>query len=271
MKNFSSFLKKLKLKCIIIRLVRCGGHKTMKQDFYVNLLEGSFEDLNTSEFEQAVGRPQLTFMDPPDNEGRGYSGYDDKLSHDYYRCLLRQWTEKACRFTDGPVFVSIAERWVGEIEYLIRTNQVELIRRLYWHYTFGQNNKNSYSPCIRPMYWLNDPTIYPKEILVPSARQLKYNDKRANPAGKMPENMWEFPRTCGTFKERRKWHPTQHPEELIKRIILGHSKPDDTVFDPFIGSGTTALVCQATGRKCIGIDQSNFYLEKILEELANRK
>lgn len=235
----------------------------MKDKFYPKLIEGAFETIDP----QQIGKIQLTFLDPPDNEGRSYHDYKDKLSETHYTCLLRQWIDKACRITNGPVFVSIAEKWVGEVEHLIRDGHVSLVRRLYWHYTFGQNNKKSYSPCIRPIYWLNSPIIYPKEIYIPSARQEKYGDKRANPEGKMPSNVWDFPRVCGTFKERRKWHPTQHPEELMKRIILGHSKPGDTVLDPFIGSGTTALVCRATKRKCIGIDISDFYLSKIIEEL----
>jgi len=118
---------------------------------------------------------------------------------------------------------------------------------------------------------LNKNIIYPESIYVPSARQEKYGDKRANPKGKMPSNLWEFPRVCGTFKEKRAWHETQHPEALIKRIILGHSKPGDTVLDAFIGSGTTAIVCNELGnRNCVGIDQSQFYLDKIQEELNGR-
>ena len=56
----------------------------------------------------------------------------------------------------------------------------------------------------------------------------------------------------------------------MKRIILGHSRPGDAVLDPFVGSGTTAIVCQAINRNCIGIDQSQFYIEQIKEELDAR-
>lgn len=231
------------------------------------LICGHFENMKVPEIGHNI---KLSILDPPDNEGRAYDGYNDKLPEDYYKCLLRAWIDKACFVTDGPVFISIAEKWVGEIEHLIRTNKTRLIRRIYWHYNFGQNNKKSYSPCVRPIYWLNRGFIYPEEIYVPSARQQKYGDKRANAKGKMPSNLWEFPRVCGTFKERRSWHPTQFPEALIKRIILGHSQPGDTVLDPFIGSGTAAIVCQETGRNCVGIDQSQYYLDMIKKELGKR-
>jgi DNA modification methylase len=232
----------------------------------IRLIYEKFEDV----LPDNIGSVQLTFMDPPDCEGRSYNGYDDKMPDNEYVDLLIGWTRKACEITDGPVFLSVAEKWMNEIEELINRKTIKLIRRIVWHYTFGQNNKKSYSPCFRPIYWLNKNIIYPKEILVPSARQEKYGDKRANLSGKMPSNVWEFSRICGTFKERRKWHPTQFPEALMKRIILGHSKPGDTVLDPFVGSGTTAIVCQATNRNCVGIDQSQFYIEQIREELDAR-
>ena len=232
----------------------------------MELICGKFEDITPDQ----IGRVQLTFADPPDNEGRGYDGYDDKMKSYDYAFWLQYWTIKACEITDGPVFISVAEKWMNAVEQLIYYGRVKLIRRIFWHYTFGQNNKKSYSPCVRPIYWLNKNTIYPEEIYVPSARQEKYGDKRANPKGKMPSNLWEFSRVCGTFKERRAWHPTQHPEDLVRRIILGHSKPGDTVLDPFIGSGTTAYVCQETNRNCVGIEQSQFYIDKIKEELNER-
>lgn len=240
----------------------------MKNDFKLKLVKGQFEDMGS----KSLDTPKLTIMDPPDNQGRKYENYNDKLPADNYTRLLKIWIQKACHITDGPVFVSIAEKWVNEVEDLIWHGNVRLIRRLYWHYAFGQNNQKSYCPCIRPIYWLNSPIIFPENIRVPSARQEKYGDKRARAGGKMPENLWQFPRICGTFKERRNWHPTQHPEALIERIILGHSQPGDMILDPFIGSGSTALVCQALGnRGCTGIDISQHYLDMIRKELKKRE
>lgn len=208
-------------------------------------------------------------MDPPDNEKRKYNGYNDNLPVKKYIELLECWTRKACVVTSGPVFISIAERWVGEMEYIIKNNDLKLVQRIYWHYTFGQANKTRYTPSIRPIYWLNNGIIYDKKIRIPSDRILKYGDKRANPLGKLPDNLWEYSRVCGTFKERRKFHPTQHPESLIERIILGHSQEEDTVLDPFMGSGTTAIVCRRHNRNCVGIDVSNFYIEEVKKELCN--
>ena len=55
-------------------------------------------------------------------------------------------------------------------------------------------------------------------------------------------------------------HSTQKPEELLYRIILACSKPDDLILDPFLGSGTTATVAKKLGRHYIGIDQNKTYI-----------
>jgi len=124
---------------------------------------------------------------------------------------------------------------------------------------------------IKFLYWLNDKRIFPQRIRVPSARQVKYNDRRAKDGGKMPDNLWEFSRVCGTFREKRKWHPCQLPEQMIERIIFGHSNPGDTVLDPFVGSGTTLYCCDRLSRHVVGIDQSQLYLDKIREEREQRE
>jgi len=202
-------------------------------------------------------------MDPPDNEGRKYNGYEDNLPDNEYENLLNQWLNIACSITNGPVFISFSNKWTRQIENIIYENKIPLIQRIYWRYTFGQANKRRYAPSLRPIYWLNKDIIYDDKIRVPSDRIIKYKDKRANPLGKLPDNVWDFSRICGTFKERRSWHCTQHPEALIERIVLGHSKPEEVILDPFIGSGTTAIVCKKLNRNCIGIDVSQFYLDKI--------
>jgi site-specific DNA-methyltransferase (adenine-specific) len=214
---------------------------------------------------------KLCFLDPPDNEKRKYENYIDNLKTHEYVKLLEIWLNKACKITNGPVFFSCAEKWIGAIERIIWENQVQLIQRLWWRYNFGQDNRKRYSPCTRPIYWLNSPVIYPEAIKIPSDRQIKYKDKRAVKGGKMPPNIWDFSRICGTFKEKRKWHVTQHPEALVERIVAGHSLEGDCVLDGFIGSGTTAYVCQKLKRNCIGVDMSRFYLSKIEEEYRRRE
>ena len=71
--------------------------------------------------------------------------------------------------------------------------------------------------------------------------------------------------------KKEKWagpHPTQKPEELLRRIILACTKPGETVLDPFVGSGTTSVVAKSLGRNSIGIDNNKKYLEIAKKRLS---
>jgi site-specific DNA-methyltransferase (adenine-specific) len=54
-------------------------------------------------------------------------------------------------------------------------------------------------------------------------------------------------------------HPTQKPEKLIAKLVLASSRPKDLVFDPFLGSGTTAVVAQKLNRHFCGIELNREY------------
>jgi len=142
------------------------------------------------------------------------------------------------------------------------------MREFIWRYTFGQHNHNDCGNGYRPLLRITKPgaRAYPDAIREPSARQTRYNDKRADPRGRVPDDVWEFSRVCGTFKERRRWHPNQHPEALIERIVKFSTGAGDTVVDMFAGTGTTLRVCKRLGINCIGIDISRRYCERIAAE-----
>ena len=75
-----------------------------------------------------------------------------------------------------------------------------------------------------------------------------------NPNGKQTRNLWSIPLT----PKKEKWagnHPTQKPEELLRRIILSCTDRGDTVLDPFVGSGTTSVVAKKYHRNSIGIEK----------------
>ena len=77
--------------------------------------------------------------------------------------------------------------------------------------------------------------------------------------GKAGENstVWDSPSPkfiMGGSKEEKCDHPTQKPLELMRRPILNHTKRGESVYDPFIGSGTTMMAAEVTGRVCHGID-----------------
>jgi DNA modification methylase len=73
---------------------------------------------------------------------------------------------------------------------------------------------------------------------------------------------------------KSKLHPTQKPVGLLRKIIPNSTKVGDFVYDPFLGSGSTAVACEHLGRKCIGIELDEMYVEttlKRLEKLTGQK
>jgi site-specific DNA-methyltransferase (adenine-specific)/modification methylase len=85
---------------------------------------------------------------------------------------------------------------------------------------------------------------------------------------------WWIPICQGTERIKvngQKAHSTQKPAELLLRIILSTSNPDDIVLDPFSGSGTTAAVAKRLGRKFIAFDREEFYVQVAKDRLDNIK
>lgn len=70
------------------------------------------------------------------------------------------------------------------------------------------------------------------------------------------KNVLYYPRP-----NKSKLHPTQKPIGLLRRIIPDSTKIGDIIYDPFLGSGSTAIACQHLGRKCIGIELDESYVE----------
>jgi DNA modification methylase len=64
-------------------------------------------------------------------------------------------------------------------------------------------------------------------------------------------------------------HSTQKPVEIMRRPILNHTFPGDCVYDPFLGSGTTLIAAETTGRTCCGIELSPQYCDVIITRWQN--
>lgn len=87
-----------------------------------------------------------------------------------------------------------------------------------------------------------------------------------HPQGAKPRDVLEVPTTCNGMGEKTP-HPTQKPEELLRKLILASSNPNDLVIDPFSGSGTTLVVAEQLGRKWLGCDLSHEYNQWAINRL----
>ena len=240
----------------------------------------------------------LVFADPPFNIGYKYDGYNDNKPDAEYIGWCRQWLYQIyrCLKPTGSFWLAIGDKYVSELD--IEAKYLGFIRRSWviWHYTFGVNCTNKLTPSkTHLLYYTKSPknfTFNKQEVLVPSARQYRYNDKRAKHGGRLPNDVWLLDskaayergeafqpatdtwfisRVCGTFKERVD-HACQMPVDCLKRIVALSSHPGDLVVDPFAGSGTTLVACKLLSRKAIGIELSiNYANDCIIPRLLTTK
>jgi site-specific DNA-methyltransferase (adenine-specific) len=218
-----------------------------------------------------LGTPfHCIFADPPDNIGLNYDGFNDGLSTEEYLRCLSLWLKA---FTDHAniVWFSFNAKWMLDFGGMVREF---LNREPDWEckpfvqtFTFGQNNKHDCGNGFRPLWRLKlkDVPLYPDSIKVESERQ-RIGDKRAAPGGRVPLDVWEFPRVTGNSKQRRRWHPTQLHEGLVERAIKLSTKEGDSVCDPFGGTGTTLRVCRQLNRPCTLIEISEEYFSYLWDE-----
>ena len=220
----------------------------------------------------------LIFADPPFNIGYEYDKYKDKVEREKYVAWTKDWMTvcKKVLKPHGSFYIAIGDEYAANVKIIADELGLFLRNWLIWHYTFGQQTKSKFARShTHIFYFVSDEknfTFNDYAVRVPSDRQLIYSDKRANPAGKMPDDVWnEYSRVCGTFKERAGWHPCQMPESLLKRIIVVSSSPGDCLMDPFSGSGTTAAAAYQLARNYVGVEISKEYVENAKKRLAELK
>ena len=212
-------------------------------------------------------RPNLIFADPPFNIGYEYESYKDNLGYGKYI----KWTEKwmtACYNVladDGSFYIAIGDEYVAEVKMTARQLGLETRNWIIWNYGFGQNTTKKFGRShTHILYFVKNIKNFvfnDEDIRIPSARQLFYNDKRADSRGRIPDDVWKYPRVCGTFKERVGWHTCQMPLKLMARIVKASTNPGGLVMDPFSGSASTLVVAAVLGRNYIGFDIDPKYAE----------
>ena len=239
-----------------------------------------------------VGSVDLAFADPPFNIGYDYDVYHDRQDHESYLAWSKEWMEGVCRALKptGTFWLAIGDEYAAELK-LIAQDHLGLTCRSWviWYYTFGVNCVRKFSRSHAHLFhFVKDAeafTFNDDAIRVPSARQLVYADRRANPKGRLPDDTWilrpqdvpsgfapnqdtwYFPRVAGTFKERAGFHGCQMPEQLLGRIIRACSNPGELVLDPFVGSGTTMAVAKKLGRHWLGSELSEEYVRAARERV----
>jgi len=214
----------------------------------------------------SLGIYNMAFLDPPDAIKVKHPHYVEQGRGNYVPWLtaLMEQVIPRCQITwlsynaiwDLPI-----KAWANSYDYPVE------IKPFVWVYSFGQHRYSDCGPGHRPMlrFRHKDAPLYPDQIRVPSWRQLN-GDKRAAEGGRVPLDYWDFPRVVGNAKERRTWHPTQHPECLIERAVKLSTKEGNSVLDLFSGTGSIIRVCRRIRRNTTSVEMSPEFCNELIAE-----
>lgn len=213
---------------------------------------------------------KMCFADPPDAIGLKYEGFIDKFTPKEYRDLL--WDTFHAITRCEILWVSFNSNHMNLVGHLLYEMDWDLDVEVRWiiqEVTFGYCMQHDFSRCFRPMVRImrKGAETYPDAVRIESERQ-KMGDKRANPKGKIPPDVWTISRVTGNSKQRRAWHKTQLNEALYKRCILFSTKPGDRIADLYAGTGTMARASKDLDLGVDLFDTSEFYCGKIAEEFG---
>lgn len=163
-------------------------------------------------------------------------GYRD-IPKEEYAEFTRDWICEAARVLSPAGSMYIFSGWnrLRDILEAIDVAGLTTLNHLIWKYQFGVYTKNKY---VTSHY----------HILYVVKNKKKYT---FNKLDHYPEDVWVINREYWKGKKKT---PTKLPQELVQKIVRYSSNPGDLVFDPFLGSGTVALVAQQEGRNFLGFE-----------------
>ena len=213
----------------------------------------------------------LIVADPPYNIGKDYGNGSDKQQFDDYISFTKQWLKECHRVLklDGTIYVFIGFRFISYLYQILENDMnMNFVNWISWHYTQGIGKTKGFSPRHDDILMFSKSEKYKfnlDDIRIPQKFYRKINNMR----GANPGDVWEVSHIHYCQKNRQP-HPTQKPEALIERMVLASSNINDTILDPFCGSGTTLRVCQQLNRNAIGIELNSEYVELIKERLSEK-
>ena len=251
------------------------------------LYQGNSIDLLASLADSSV---DLVFADPPYNIKK--ADWDNFESQEHYIDWSMQWIQQAARALKptGSLYICGFSEILADLKHPA-SRYFKQCRWLIWHYKNKANLGNDWGRAHESILHFRKSEavkLNVDDVRIPyGAHTLKYpshpqadtsaygkggNKSRDNwmphPKGAKPKDVIDIPTTCNGMGESTP-HPTQKPEELVRKFVLASSNAGDLVIDPFSGSGTTVVVAEQLGRRWMGCDLNPEYNQWAIKRLEN--
>jgi site-specific DNA-methyltransferase (adenine-specific) len=247
-------------------------NKTIHQDIFeaLDLLPSNFVD--------------LVFVDPPYNLNKTFNLTSFKeMESEKYEQWLDSWITKLLRILKSNASVYICGDWKSSGAILnVAKKYFQIQNRITFEREKGRGAKSNWKNCSEDIWFCTmsnnyffdvDAVKIKRKVIAPyKCEDGKPKDWENGSDGKYrithPSNVWTDITIPFWSMPENTDHPTQKPEKLVAKVILASSKPNDIVFDSFLGSGTTSVVAKKLGRKYVGIELDETYCVLAEKRLA---
>ena len=210
-------------------------------------------------------RPDQTTVEAVTQDWDKFNTYKE------YDNFTEQWLKESKRILKkgGALWVIGSYHNILRVGTSIQNHGFWILNDIIWH-------KTNPMPNFRGTRFTN---AHETLLWCTTSREAKYtfnyqNLKELND-GKQMRSDWYIPICSGKERLReinnQRSHPTQKPEALMYRIILSSTNKGDIILDPFLGSGTTAVVAKKLQRNFIGIEQDKEYISLAKKRLKQTK
>ncbi|MCR5526708.1 MAG: site-specific DNA-methyltransferase [Lachnospiraceae bacterium] len=225
----------------------------------------------------------LIIVDPPYNLDKDFHGNKfKKTTDDFYGEYTEQWVQavKPCMKDNATIYVCCDWQSSSAIYEVLR-KYFKVQNRITWQREKGRGALSNWKNGMEDIWFATNSNEYTfnvedvkmrRRVVAPYKVNGKPKDWEETASGNFrntyPSNFWDDISIPYWSMPENTAHPTQKPEKLLAKLILASSNAGEMVFDPFAGSGSTAVTAKKLGRNYVGIEQNEQYCvwaEKRLE------
>lgn len=227
----------------------------------------------------------LIIIDPPYNLAKDFHGNKfSKLNTTSYETYLRSWFGKVCdKLTPNGTLYMCGDWQCSLSMQKVISEQLTILNRITWQREKGRGAKANWKNAMEDIWFaVKNPKDYyfdveavkmKRKVIAPYKVDGKPKDWEQTESENFrityPSNFWDDISIPFWSMPENTDHPTQKPEKLYAKLILASTKPGDKVFDPFLGSGTSAVVAYKLNRNYVGIELNRDYCLWAAKRLMN--
>ena len=258
-------------------------HKLKQSISYIENINSEFDFsnslINSDLFEVLDLLPNefadLIIIDPPYNLDKNFNGLKfNSMNQDKYEQYIDSWLSILCKKlkSSGSVYLCGDWKCTSSLQRVLERH-LYILNRITWQREKGRGAMNNWKNSMEDIWFaVKDPNNYFFNVEAVKMKRKVIAPYRVNGLAKdwmeteegnfritYPSNFWDDISVPFWSMPENTNHPTQKPEKLIAKLILASSERGDIVLDPFLGSGTTAVVAKKLGRKFCGIEINEEY------------